>query len=74
MNKIIFTPRERNWDNYVLRKKKSSWSGLTKFVTIGQCWRRSRKIRQKTVKTKKKSNDPLGFIVSHTLLAFFLGS
>ena len=33
MNKIIFTPRERNWDNYVLRKKKSSWSGLTKFVT-----------------------------------------
>ena len=57
------------------RKKKRSWSWLAKLVTFGQCWRRSRKKRQKTVKTKqKKLNDPLGFIVLQAQLAGFLGS
>ena len=56
------------------RKKKRSWSGLAKLVTFGQCWRRSHRKRQKTVKTKKKLNGPLGFIVLQAQLAVFLGS
>ena len=33
--------------------RKDAWSGLSKFVISGQCWKWNHKKRQKTVKTKK---------------------
>ena len=54
------------------RLGKSAWSGLTKFVTFGQC----RRWKKAAEENKKKENieDTRGFIVVQTQMAFFLGS
>ena len=66
MNNTLFSPRERDLDNYVPRKKKKFVKRTYKVCNYWTVLATKSQEAAEAVKTKKKSKDPLGFIVSHT--------